>query len=74
MTLPTLPTADAVPEVERIVDTAADVTMAWIAMCAACAKLAVRLPLIPFGGYSVAAEAAELLRARQTDGGAQAQQ
>lgn len=54
-------------EVEKIVDVGFDVGHAWLALWQAWARVCLR-PLSALD-YSVAAEAAELLRQRQGDGG-----
>lgn len=69
MTMPA-PGQESLREVEKIIETGYDVAHAWLAMGQAWVRMFLRPP---FGGYSVAAEAAELLRQRQGDGGPAAQ-
>lgn len=61
------PDRTSLREIEQILDTGADVGHAWLAMCQAWARMFLR-PLSALS-YSAAAEAAELLRRRQGDGG-----
>ena len=68
MTLPDIGPAP-LREVERITDVGFDVGYACLALWQAWVRVVLRAPL----RYSVAAEAAELLRQRQTDGGPSAQ-